>query len=269
MEPDEADYESPDYSAYRKYAMWALYGPKITPEFAVEIIRRTDTIFLNQRGQSPYVRAVKRLLGVPLEQDYRAELADDRSGGYLERMFADLDRFRKAWGCVAKYHGEGEELHPVEFLSNTLGVCGEGWCYPDGTIALYEEIKRGYPDVLCDECAAVAGAFPELEFSACYWGGDGPEPTIGFAAKNGKIKETGGSDPDLFGRFGGLNWQSVIPVIRAAEAQARKKLPRQSRFGDRDFDRPLGWDERIRGLPDAIVEDWIARARLLGLACGE
>lgn len=266
MDPDDQDNSGPDFGAYSKYAMWAVYGPKIAPEFAIEIIRRTDTIFLNQRGMSPYQRAIKRLLGVPLEEDYRANRSDDRNGGYLERMFADLDRFMKAWDCVAKHYGENGQLRSVEFLSNTLGSCGEGWCYPDGTIALYEEIKRGYPDLLRDECAAVARAFPELEFSACYWGGDGPAPTVGFAVGNGRVEPTGGSDPDLFGRFGGLDWQSVIPAIREAEAQARGKLPLESRFGDRNFDGRHGWDEEIRGLPDEIVEDWIARARSLGLA---
>ncbi|HPF22370.1 MAG TPA: hypothetical protein PK417_02770 [Hyphomonas sp.] len=253
------DYDGIDLP-YGKYADWVIYGPAIAPDLAVEIIRRTDAFFTHGGSYSPYQSAVRTVLGVPSEQDYHQPLPD---GGYRvdnNALFEDLLRFQNRWQWLNWTSPEGDECG-LHLLTNGQIAGGRGWCFPDGTIALCEQIKRGYPTQIWEECEALAATFPELEFSAAYWVRDVDTPSAGFIIRDGMLRGLRGDDPELFGH--------LTPLAAKAEAEqatrvTRDKLPEFSKFGDRTPTQgPL---VKARGLPDTIIEDWGRKARELGLA---
>ena len=256
-----------DLTAYRKYTTWAVYGRKASPALAEEVLRRTDTIFIGDDAPSEYAGAVCRHLGVPLADGVAGdEYGANPGAAFTHRLHEARDAYLRAWGTLAyPSRSSGDPVQTLRFFANAMAIVGDGWCFPDGTIALHEEIKRGYPTQIRDECRLVAEAFPDLAFSVAYWGDDGPEPTAGFRVEAGKVHAMWGGEAALFAPYGDLDHRSVLDVIAWARAQARASLVRETRFGTRDFPANHWIKGPVMGLPDEVIDRWAERAGSMGL----
>lgn len=251
--------------AYSKYADWAIFGSTVAPDLAAEVIRRTDVAFMSWRGVSPYLRETKRRLGIPIYED---RVTRTPQGGYdidMGALHDDLGAFMAAWGCLTWPPDDHDKPHALDLMCNAMVSGGYGWCFPDGTIAMRDVVKRGYPSQIWMEADAVAAAFPDLDFSVAYWGAGDEAPSAGFIVRDGRAEGTGGTDPDLFARFGDVDYRNVRQVAEATGQAARMALPTASAFGSRSYDKIRMDSDVVRGVPDNIMKRWIERARSMGL----
>lgn len=249
--------------AYRKYAAWVIYGPAIKPELALEVILRTDVFFASGKSSSPYQRSVRRLLRAPQDEQYYGTAPDGARRLDANALVLALERYQNRMRWLLP-PADGGRRRPLRLLTNAQIAHGSGWCYPDGTIALAEEVKRGYPTLIWDECEALAAAFPDLEFSIAYWGRSSDEPSAGFIVRDGYVAGTSGDDPELFGRYGKVDCMTVKGVAEQAARAAKARLSADSKFGSRTPDRPDGTPQPARGLPDDVLERWSLRMQASG-----
>jgi hypothetical protein len=231
-----------------KHASWVIYGASVAPDAAHEIIRRTDTFFHSCKSASVYQYEVRRLLGAPRDSDYFWMNAAGDESYDTEQLHRDCEAFRVRWGLLS-----------VETLANAQVAIGLGWCFADGTIGIVEELDGwSHPRSIRDECKLLANAFPQLAFSIAYWGRGGQEaPTAGIMVRNGRVDGVAGDDPVLFRDFGCADWRQAKESAQRAHDAARSRNIARSRYGDRGDS---------SGLPDSVIESWIAKAREVGTA---
>jgi hypothetical protein len=232
-----------------KFVEVVMLGDPIAPDLAWEVIRRTDLVFrrLTRTPVAPADRALRDRLGFP------GDAAPVRT----------VQRWRRRWGSI-----------DLQWLGNNRILHGDGWCHPDGSIALAGELED-YPraDEVLQDCRRIARAFPTLVIDVALWGSgpsilgkplcdapdtpwparmwrDAPVPSIGFLLAGGAVRVVAGTDPRLFGRLG-------LTPGQAAEAALRGH-----RLG---FHRP-GPQGGAAEVPPRIAGHWAVLARDLGLA---
>ncbi len=254
-----------------KVAEVVILGRPVAPDRALEIIRRTDLFFRSEhrfadwmRGSNQaYCRGLDEALGYPsADRMDRIPGLDREDRGKLARAW------RRRWGAI--------DLH---WIGNNQVIDATGFCHPDGSVVFAGE-KEDYPtgpEILRD-LRRIAAAFPDLSMDVAVWcSADGsmlgfpmtdaletpwpPEllarvavPTVGFLLREGEVTTVRGFDRRLFAGFGIRYPQAVERVLQETRRLAASAVT-DSAFGPRD--RP--------GLPDAVLQGWITRARSLGL----
>ena len=249
-----------------------IVGAPLPRDLAIEIIRRTDSIFfMSERFVSAYGRNVRRMLGYP-QVGARARGTPQASHGDWNHADWEQDeaakRFRARWGFI--------ELH---WLANAQVLRADGWCHPDGAIYLAERSGR-FPlaSDYYDDCLALARAFPALDMDVAVWGGwnmlPGTEvhrappspwsievrdriqwPSFGVLVRSGEVRVVDGRDSALFADRG-MDFRCAAEV--ALDQWRRRKAGgrAETAFGDR---------EHHRGIDDDVVRSWIDTSRALGI----
>lgn len=229
-----------------KWPQMLVYGEKVTPEQAAEVIRRTDT-FLTQ-GQSGNNRDFEdRVKQVILYPSY------SHMAGQLE-MEAKFMEFHETWGSVK-----------TEYVRNCWVACPyvfgpHGWMQTDGRIQFGDNVGK-YPeveDVLAD-WIKIAEAFPFLMLDAVLMDGEGCEaddrelePVSLFRVREGEVELL---DPNglyiPFSAFGhGIN--TVTDVTRRDVAASLSGLLGGSIMPD--------GRTRENAIPLTTIQEWADQA---------
>lgn len=237
-----------------------IIGKQISPERAIEIIRRTDGGFSKQLFPvTEYGRTVRSMLGYP-------NVPDTSSGArYPTEAVA---HWRAQWGAIDH-----------EWLGNNQLLYSKGWCHADGTLAWVDELED-YPRAchILEDCQTLAATFPDLVMNVAAWGTDqtilgapifdAPEspwpqelldgqsiPSFGFMIGDGKVAVVEGANPWLFDCFG-LNCSEAVEKALGEVRRCARQAVRETAFGDRGL---------YAGLPDNVIHDWCALARSMEL----
>lgn len=238
-----------------------IIGRPVSSDRASEIIRRTDFLFFaRKRSLSDYALNVRRAVGFPEPRSGE----DPNGAAYRARLL----EFRLKWGSV-----------PLNWLSNAMVLAHDGWCHPDGTIALVETSGR-YPLATdyFDDCLALAEAFPDLELDVAIWGPwrilphvkieyaprspwsdelkqQVQHPTFGFSVQSGQVSVVDGRDWPVMMRRASALTELVETTLETCRRQ-RLASTSETCFGDRNG---------RHGVPDQFVQPWLDHARILGL----
>jgi hypothetical protein len=254
-----------------KVAEVVILGQPVTAACAQEIIRRTDLYFWFDHAfahrfpavVSDYHRAVDDALNYP--SAHRLGLVRDLDPARAERV---LRLWRRRWQAI-----------DLKWITNNQVLHGRGFCHPDGSVGFAGEIED-YPTgpELLRDLRLLARAFPELSMDVAVWCSAGasmlgfpmedalespwpPEllarvavPTVGFLVGGGEVTTLRGFDARLFARFG-LRFPQAAELALSEARRTDGLATQASAFGLRNW----------RGLQDAVVNGWIAKARALGL----
>lgn len=255
-----------------KVAEVIILGRPLAPGRAQEIIRRTDLFFWGAHafpdwmrgGSKEYSRALDALLGYP-SAERMARIAGLGASG--RQRLADV--WRRRWGAI-----------DLRWINNHQVMDATGFCHADGSVVFAgeEEDYPTGPEMLRD-LRRIAQAFPDLSMDVAVWCSAAgsmlgfpmtdaletpwpPEllarvsvPTVGFLVGNGDVATVRGFDRRLFAGFG-LHYPQAVETALGETRRLGAMGVVETEFGHRDH----------RGLPDAVLQGWAAKARALGLA---
>lgn len=244
----------------------AILGQHVEIHQAAEIIRRTDSFFLNDRVRSPEAEHLRAQMGVPSRTQLAGKVQSDMDGTF--GCWTASKAFRVRWGAI--------DLH---WLMNATVLSANGWCHPDGAICIAERSGR-YPLALdyLEDAEAIGAAFPFLKMHIAVWATSNilPDRTIdsaprecwprelrekvsrpgfGLIVADGVVKIVNGGDRRLFDGFG------IRPSDAAEIALREFRLRRESGLRAR----LTAGIARGATIPAAMVSSWIETSRALGL----
>lgn len=160
-----------------KWPQMYVTGVSVTPEQALEVIRRTDSFFDGYDGNNRLLnKTVKRILNFPdLENFDTLEYHH-----YLEKK----ENWEKKWGCIPLYYISNS------WISTSFFFGANGWIHPNGKIGFETNIGK-YPSVreVLKEWKLVAKEFPFLELGITLMDGECCEdnkPIVSIRVKDGK-----------------------------------------------------------------------------------
>lgn len=175
-----------DQAHFGKWPGTFISGTKLTPEQALEVIRRTDTFFDGQGGND---HAYEKKAWAILDHPYR-------DGGPYPRDLPPSD-WNARWNAVDKWKADWGYVH-TEYIHNSwisdAYIGGpSGWCHPDGTIAMAKNIGK-WPDSneVYADLKTIATAFPFVDMQVLIVRNEVTDediiPAIGFLVKNGRAR---------------------------------------------------------------------------------
>ena len=139
-----------------KWPQMLVTGPKLSRGVALEVIRRTDSWFVNGYGCNDRDgdRRFAKMFCMPHYRDFSEPVP---GGDYWERC----ERWKKAWGVI-----ETQYVHNTWFASSFIHG-PHGWCHPDGQIQFIDNVGK-WPSVAAirDDWQKLADAFPFLILTA-------------------------------------------------------------------------------------------------------
>lgn len=219
-----------------KWPQMRVKGKKITPEQAMEIIRRTDTFFHYHGGNAhDFNKRAMDILGLvdPHKIDGTYE---DRLAAYEEN-----EEWRARWGCIdTEYVTNG-------WISNCFIYGPSGWCHPDGTIEFVHNVgKWPSPEDIFRDWAKLVEAFPFIEADIVLMSGESCEsdtiPVVGFRIRNGVIEVRPGLSNDWFEEYGG--WNPKMPELTSFLFERGSAQRRECYF---DLDQIQRWRDQVFG----------------------
>ena len=185
-----------DQAHFNKWPGTFISGTKITPEQALEVIRRTDTFFIS--GYGGYDREYEEKALEILDHPYK------NGGAYPRDM--KMDDWAARWKAKEQWDADWGIVQ-TEYIDNSWISCSyiggpHGWCHPDGTIAMAMNVgKWPNSDEIYADLKTLATAFPFLDMQVLMirdeiTSGD-IFPTIGFLVKNGRVRPVLSTHPKV------------------------------------------------------------------------
>jgi hypothetical protein len=180
-----------------KWPQMVVWGTPVSPDQALEVIRRTDSFFHNYSSggnDEMWNRRAKEIVGYP-ETDYSLK------GRALMASFDAQREWGKRWGVIET------EYVRNSWLSSAYIGGPHGWCHPDGKIHNTTNVGK-WPDAsdVFKDWIRLARAFPFLDLCAVLMSGENCEEDTTQAlvidVSNGVVsaRTPNGSNP--FERFG-------------------------------------------------------------------
>ncbi len=221
-----------------KWPQMLVWGTPVTPEQAMEIIRRTDTFFTSGYGGNnrEFDNRAAAAVGMPYHDYGSTEKTD------FHAFWEAQEKWRTDWGTI-----------DTEYVHNSWVSCAfiggpHGWCHPDGKLHYTNNIGK-WPDAseVFDDWAKLAAAFPFVDLDAVLMdreeGEDGPKQVaVVFSIKDGEVTASTTAVP--FERFGvTLDQvdQGSFNMAAAVAAIAFGNRGRENRFG---LDQMAKWANR-------------------------
>lgn len=234
-----------------KWPMHLVYGQPVSPEQAIEVIRRTDRFFQNGWGGNnrQWNRAVKNLLGIPdTDRNYEEP---ERTHEQRMSVYEQFQEWTEKWGVI---HTE----YIANWWISSAYIGGpHGWMHPSGLIWFNHNVGK-WPSAsnIYDEWKTLAEAFPFIKLDASLWSGEYVEDEItcvvGYKIRDGKVEVVAGSDETLYKDFDRTKEQ-LLMTEEQHENNMRAAIKR--------------WDDPMReiGINQAMLEIWWRKAKDLGL----
>jgi hypothetical protein len=166
-----------------KWPQMVVTGKRISEEFALEIIRRTDRWFVNASGcndRDGDERLAKRLR-MPHFFRYDPARPDRREDWQLSA------RWKEAWKTI-----ETQYVHN-SWIGSSFAWGPHGWCHPDGRISYYDNVGKwpSIEDVRAD-WQLLATAFPFLDLRVTLMSGESCEedthPVVTMCVLDGQVR---------------------------------------------------------------------------------
>lgn len=232
-----------------KWPQMLVFGERVKPEVALEVIRRTDTFFTQgyDGNNRDFSERVRRLVRYP---NY------DHNADQLE-MQARYEEFQKVWKPVR-----------TEYVTNSWVSCSfifgpHGWMQPDGRIQYGDNVGK-WPSVeeIFDDWRLLAETFPFLRLDAVLMDGEGDsrdeednnrelKPVVTFRVRDGEVNLLDPSGAYLpFSAFG-HSIATVTDVTQRNIAASIGNLFGGARFGDGRTNE--------NAIPLATIEEWAAK----------
>jgi hypothetical protein len=212
-------------------------GRAVSPERALEVIRRTDNFFgWTPRGNNrEFIKDVQRLTGVPDVLELAKTIP-------LHEALERKQKWNEKWGLVETSFVRND------WVSSNFIWGPHGWMHPDGTIEFHDNVGK-WPSVeeIFDDWAKIAEAFPDLEIEATVMSEEEvadveKEPVASFLVGGGKV-------------------ELVDPLVRDIHAERgrsrddwQKLLPRKGNVEEYVFNRLNAGLENA--IPMSIIEEW-------------
>lgn len=183
-----------------KWPQMVVTGRPVSPEQALEIIRRTDWFFQHfgfTANSTPFVQQARQILEF---KDY-----DDFVGPDGERDYRAYNQwrnwYRKQWGIIDTAYVLNDWI-----ASSYIGG-PHGWCHPDGTIAFADNVGK-WPSVAAirEDWKCLAEAFPFIDVAVTLMSGESLEedtkPVVSLIVANGEVQLVDPADGDVHTRHG-------------------------------------------------------------------
>jgi len=164
--------------ALPKWPQMIVTGHRIPEDLALEVIRRTDSWFVQGHGCNDRAgdRSLARRFRMPHFIDYSTPLPYD-AGDWNREV-----RWKEAWGAI-------ETSYVKNYWIGSAFIYGpHGWCHPDGQIAYIDNVGK-WPTVeeIQADWQLLATAFPFLDLTATLMSGedcvDNTRPVVAMHVK--------------------------------------------------------------------------------------
>lgn len=162
-----------------KWPQMKVTGVSISPEQALEIIRRTDRFFVCQSGNNrSFIKQAQQILRIP-QYDWQNE-------GDFNAFCAEQEAWEKKWGVISLNYAYND------WISSAFVYGPNGWCHPDGTIDYGFNIGK-WPTIeeVLEDWTTIAKEFPFLNVGVSLMDSeyceDNPVPVVSFAIKDGQV----------------------------------------------------------------------------------
>lgn len=213
--------------ALPKWPQMLVWGERINPSLALEIIRRTEMFFLGLGGNDhEYNDRWWKRFHYPQYKDFSGQPEQ-----YKKHREARSNWIRE-WGYL-----DAEYIYNA-WISTSFIFGPHGWCWPDGTIAFDGNVGK-WPTghELYAEWKAVAEAFPALNMTVVFMDderdADIRNPIMAFRINGGKVEVV---DP-LEKGF----------VVRIPAVSIEHTMTTPTCVGD---------NSQEHGLPEDVLEQW-------------
>lgn len=169
-----------------KWPQMVVTGKRLREDFALEVIRRTDSWFVSGYGCNDHEgdRRLAQRFRMPHYHDY----AEQRPEGFDWRACWDrCDRWKKAWGAI-----ETQYVHNA-WIGSSFIHGPHGWCHPDGEIYNIDNVGK-WPSVeeIRDDWQLLATAFPFLDLTVTLMSGEECEddvtPIVAICVLDGQVR---------------------------------------------------------------------------------
>lgn len=177
--------------ALPKWPQCFITGTKISPEDALEIIRRTDIYFCwPSSGHSnckEYSDWINSTLQIPLLTDSGTTLSAEEKLKIIQKYDEEVHAWKTNWRCIDLNY-----LYNDYVMSSSACGC-TGWCHPDGNIEYHHNIGK-WPSVseVYDDLKEIASNFPFLEMECTLKNTDdrcgNNDPLISYLVRNGQVE---------------------------------------------------------------------------------
>lgn len=171
-----------------KWPQLIVTGESVTPEQALEVIRRTDSFFNDGYGGNNHEwnDKVIETTNYPKDSDFDFGAGSNFFDGF-EFYVKAINEWKKNWQYVT-----------TEYVHNSWISCAyiggpNGWMHPDGVIGFSENIGK-WPSIkeVYDDFCIIAHNFSFLNMEATLMSGEQCEydihPVVSFKIKDGKVR---------------------------------------------------------------------------------
>jgi hypothetical protein len=216
-----------------KWPQMIVVGQPVTPEQALEVIRRTDTFFTHGYGGNDhrFDNMAKEIVGMPNTDLWREpaykEMSQETQNRIWRERWDSLEAWRAKWGIIE-----------TEYVHNSWISCAyvggpHGWCHPDGKIYYTDNVGK-WPSVeaIRNDWKKIAQAFPFLDLRVALMNGESCElgtcAVAGFRVKSGRVRVLPGESPqyrDLHTMVGSRDLTAdLIAITMLSPAQREHRL---------------------------------------------
>lgn len=193
-----------------KWPQMLTYGRSVTPEQALEIIRRTDTFFTHGYGSNAhrFDEDARRIVGLPPERwgVPEPDETEPQRIARLRREWAIEEQWRVWWDCVDTGYVHNS------FVSSAFIGGPHGWCHPDGLVYFADNVGK-WPSVeaITEDWKTLLDAFPFIDLGVVLMDNESSDeeaqPLIGIRVGSGAV--TLMHPDDALHDFEGANLQEL------------------------------------------------------------
>lgn len=223
-----------------KWPQMKVKGKSVSPEQALEIIRKTDQFFQGWGGNDRDFREHwLRAFRVPQHDDFENKSLDGKGNMDYEAYTAAQEKWRQGWGYI------GDQL---EYVGNSwIASCfiggPHGWCDMMGDIEFgYNVGKWPSVEAILRDWQTIAREFPFLDLGVVLMDGEYCEdlstPIVGMKVFDGKVELKDPRFYDLKTEYG------AEPVVK----DAAKSFIMSFSMGH----------AREHGIPQHVLQRWAA-----------